>query len=134
MSSCREIGRCLDHLLEVVEQEQHLALADVLGQAVLGTERLRDRLRDERRIAQRGQADPEDARLVLGDERAAASMASRVLPVPPGPVSVTRRAPSSKRESTSNSSSSRPTNELAGRGRFVLEIVFSGGNEPFPSW
>ena len=40
----------------------------MLGEAVLGAERLGDRLRDERRIAERGQADPEDARLVLGNE------------------------------------------------------------------
>ena len=67
--------------------------------AVLGAERLGDRLRDERGIAERGEADPEDAGLVLGHKRrAAASIASRVLPVPPGPVSVTRRAPSSKRD------------------------------------
>ncbi len=65
---------------------------------------------------------------------AAASIASRVLPEPPGPVSVTSRAPRSIRASTSSSSRSRPTNELAGRGRFVFEIVFSGGKEPSPSW
>jgi hypothetical protein len=28
----------------------------------------------------------------------------------------------------------RPTNELAGRGRFVFEIVLSGGNRSSPSW
>ena len=39
-----ELGRRLDHLLEVVEEEQQLALADVLGEAVLRAERLRDRL------------------------------------------------------------------------------------------
>ena len=65
----RELGRRLDHLLEVVEQEQQLALADVLGETVLGAERLGDRLGDERGIAERGEADPEDACLVLGDER-----------------------------------------------------------------
>ena len=32
----------------------------------------------------------------------------------------------------SASSRSRPTNELAGRGRFVLEIVFSGGKRSVP--
>ena len=53
-----QLGRGLDHLLEVVEQEQQLALADVLGQAVLDAEGLRDRLRHERRIAQRRQRRP----------------------------------------------------------------------------
>ncbi len=65
----RELRRRLDHLLQVVEQQQQLPLADVLGEPVRGAERLRDRLGDERRIAERGQADPEDARLVLGHER-----------------------------------------------------------------
>ena len=64
----------------------------------------------------------------------AASSASRVLPVPPGPVRVTRRAPPSILARTSSSSVSLPTKELAGRGRFVFEIVLSGGNEPSPSW
>ena len=32
------LGRRVDHLLEVVEQEQQLPLADVLGEAVLGAE------------------------------------------------------------------------------------------------
>ncbi len=65
---------------------------------------------------------------------AAASIASRVFPEPPGPVRVTSRAPASIRESTASTSASLPTNELAGLGRFVFEIVLSGGKEPFPSW
>ena len=35
-TSAGELGRGLDHLLQVVEEEQHLALADVLGETVLG--------------------------------------------------------------------------------------------------
>ena len=81
-----ELGRRLDHLLEVVEEQEQLALADVLGEAVLGAERLRDRLRDERGVAQRGEPDPEDACLVLGDERRAPPRARAAsCPVPPGP-------------------------------------------------
>ena len=68
LEQLRELGRRLDHLLEVVEQQQELALADVLGEAVLRPQRLRDRLGHERRVAQRGQADPEDARLERGHE------------------------------------------------------------------
>ena len=64
----REFARGLDHLLEVVEQQQELAFGDVLGEAVLRPKRLRDRLRHERRVAERGQADPEDARLEGGHE------------------------------------------------------------------
>ncbi len=72
--------------------------------------------------------------LYSGTRVDAASMARRVFPVPPGPVRVTSRAPPSIRESTASTSASLPTNELAGRGRFVFEIVFSGGKEPSPSW
>src|SRR5262249_47308852 len=53
---------------QVVEQEQELAVSDVSGEAVLGSQRLRDRLGDERGIAQGSEPDPEDARLVGGDE------------------------------------------------------------------
>ncbi len=65
----RELGRRLDHLLQVVEQEEQLALADVLGKPVLGAERLRDGLRDECGVAQGGEPGPEDASLVRGNER-----------------------------------------------------------------
>jgi hypothetical protein len=40
----RELRCSVDHLLEVVEQEQELALVNVLGEPVLGAERLGDRL------------------------------------------------------------------------------------------
>ena len=65
-----------------------------------------------------------------GTSSAAASIASRVFPVPPGPVKVTSRAPSRTSATTSPTSRSRPTKLDAGRGRFVFEIVFSGGNAP----
>ena len=65
----RKLGCCVDHLLEVVEQQQQLALADVPGKVVLCAERLRDRLGHERRVAQRRQPNPEDACLVFRNER-----------------------------------------------------------------
>ena len=58
----------LDHLLEVVEDEEHLALADVVGEVVLGPERLRDLVGDERRVAERRELDPERAGLVIADQ------------------------------------------------------------------
>ena len=97
-------------------------------------EGLGDRLRDERGVAERGEPDPEDACLVLGDERGGGLEREPGLPEPPGPVSVRRRAPPSIRARTSSSSRSRPTKELAGRGRFVFEIVLSGGKLSSPSW
>src|SRR5207247_2231019 len=54
-------------MLEVVEQQEHRATADVLGEGALHAERLRDRLDDKRRLAQAGKTDPEDAIQVLAD-------------------------------------------------------------------
>jgi hypothetical protein len=54
----------LDHVLQVVEQEEHLPLGDVLGEPVLGAERLGDLLGHEGWIAKGGEPDPEDAGLV----------------------------------------------------------------------
>ena len=55
-------------MLEVVEHEQQLAIADVVGEHLLRTERLRDRFDYERGIADRRQPDPEDAGTEMGDE------------------------------------------------------------------
>ena len=66
----RRERRCsVDHLLEVVEQQQQPTLTDVRGKFILGAERMRDRLEDKRRSAQCRQPDPEDAGLVVRDER-----------------------------------------------------------------
>ena len=55
-----EPGRGFHHLLEVVQQQEQLAPADVLGQAGFGAQRLGDGLGDEGRVAHGGQTDPED--------------------------------------------------------------------------
>ncbi len=129
-----ELGRGLDDLLQVVEQEQQLPLADVFGEAVLDPERLRDRLGDERRVAKRGEPDPEDACLVLGNERGGR------LEREPRLARAARAGEREEPRSLSTFAASRrarargPTKELAGRGRFVFEIVLSGGNVPSPSW
>ena len=106
--------RRVDDLLEVVQQQQQLALSDVRGELVLGAQRLCDRLQDEGGVSERGQTDPENAVPVLGDQLAADSIASRVLPAPPGPDSVTNLAPSRSSETTSATSRPRPTNESPG--------------------
>jgi len=46
---------------------------------------------------------------------------------------VRRRVPFPSSATTSAVSRSRPTKDEAGRGRFVFEIVFSGGKRSFPS-
>jgi hypothetical protein len=53
-----------------------------------------------------------------GSRRAASSRASRVLPLPPGPVRVSSRAPASRR-SRSASSRSRPTKPVSWRGSWL---------------
>jgi hypothetical protein len=65
----RQRRRSLDHLLQVVEEQEHLPVGDVRGEPVACAERLGDRLPDERRLANAGEPDPEDARLVRGNER-----------------------------------------------------------------
>ena len=131
-----ELGRGLDHLLEVVEHEQQLALADVRGEPVL---RRRASARpSRRRAAGRGAApsrtqntpavnspDELGGRLDREPRLARAARAGQR----DQPRAVRGRA-----RPTSATSRSRPTNELAGRGRFVFEIVFSGGKSPSPSW
>jgi hypothetical protein len=129
-----ELGRNRDHLLEVVEQKQQLELTDVLGQSVFGPERLRNRLGDKHWISDRREADPEDARAEFRDEACRGLDPQTRLARATGPVSVSRRAPSRRSEETSSTSFSLPTKELAGRGRFVLEIVLSGGKDSDPSW
>ena len=56
-----ELWRGFDHLFEVVEHEQHLTLADVLGKALLGAERQRNRLCYQLGVAQGCHVDPEHA-------------------------------------------------------------------------
>ena len=56
-----EPGRGVDHLLEVVEQQQHRLVADVVDEAVLRSERLRRRLDDEGRVAQGRERNPPHA-------------------------------------------------------------------------
>ena len=58
----------LDDLLEVVEQHQRRAVTDVLGETVVGAERVRGRCRDELRVAEGGERHPPDAlRVAVGE-------------------------------------------------------------------
>jgi hypothetical protein len=56
----RELGRRRDDLLEVVDQDEQLALPDVLDEPVPRAEGSRDRLGHEGGITQCGKPDPED--------------------------------------------------------------------------
>src|ERR671934_2689598 len=63
-----ETGRSLDHLLEVVEDEEHSPVADVLRGIALRADRGGDRRKNELGISNRLQPDPPDAVLVFVDE------------------------------------------------------------------
>ena len=127
-----EIGRGVHDLLEVVQQEQQLALADLLGEPVLRAERLGDRLGrpGRRRAVPPGRSRTRRPEVGHGCRD---STASRVLPVPPGPERVTRRLPLRQAQELAPLSAL-PMMGTRGRRRFVFEIVFSGGKRPSPSW
>ena len=63
----------------------------------------------------------------------ATSIASRVFPLPPGPVSVSKRVSGCRRSATTSETSvDRPTNELVGRGReWLLVVAPRGGGKDF---
>src|SRR5207253_9232069 len=58
-----------DDLLEVVEDEQQLTLADVAREPLPSPEDTADLLRHKLRVVERRQLDPEDARAELRHER-----------------------------------------------------------------
>ena len=95
---------------------------------LLRAERLRDRLDHERRIAQRREPDPEHPRLELRHELRGRLDRQPRLPraARTGQRHEPRAVPHQRRDL--RDLRSRPTNDDAGRGRFVFEIVFSGGN------
>ena len=89
-----------DHVLAVVEHDEQLAVTDHLGQpARVGqVEGGGDRGADPGGIADGGQLDEARRRTVsAADSARATSRASRVLPTPPGPTSVTKRCSASRR-------------------------------------
>ena len=78
--------------LEVVEKEKQLAVADVIGEVVPAPS-ARDRLRARAPLPESGaRSTQKTPALNSGTSSAAASSASRVFPVPPGPVRATRGA------------------------------------------
>ena len=90
-----------DHLLAIVQDQQEVAVAEgVVQQAdqrlaghLRQRQRLGERRADERRVGDRGQIDEGDVVAVAARCRAASASASRVLPIPPGPISVRSRQP-----------------------------------------
>ena len=126
-------------LLEVVEHQQDLPLAQALGQLLADRAGGRlphpDRATDAPGAGRRRRGRPTRRRTrrrrgTASTGRAAARMARLVLPVPPGPVSVSSRIAGSPRQrSTASSSARRPTNAVVGIGRLAApwSMVVSGG-------
>ncbi len=61
-------GPRVDHLLEVVEHQEHLPVADLVGERRRRSQRSPHDLEDDAWIADRRELGPEHARCVLGDE------------------------------------------------------------------
>ncbi len=119
-------GRGGEDLLEVVEHEQHPPLAQVLDHTVGRAFRSPSRTSsDSAIVATRSSGSETGARPTnsapsrsSGSSSCATASPILVLPVPPGPVRVTSRAPSSRNSAlTAASSSRRPTSGVGGTGQ-----------------
>ena len=99
----RQLGCGLQQVLEVVEQQQHLLSLKMRGESLEGAlsrlfpeaQGVGDRGHHQRRVSQGAEEAAEDAVAVVGEALlacpAASSSEKRVLPCPPGPVTVSRR-------------------------------------------
>ena len=110
--------RCLHHLLEVVQEEEAGAVADVPGDVAVGADRLGDRGKDQSRVAERRQRDEPPPSGNASAASLATASAKRVLPTPPGPVIVTARGAVEERLQDVRELLLRPTRGLAAIGRF----------------
>ncbi|MCB9131135.1 MAG: hypothetical protein H6647_09355 [Anaerolineales bacterium] len=91
-----------------------------VGSAHLQSQRLRDGRGNLVRVADRRQADEEDAVVELIQHVLGRGQESRVLPTPGGPTSVTSRAPSlSSRRRTTVMSCARPMSGVSWAGRLL---------------
>ena len=126
--------RCVEDVLEVVEQQQDVLSLQKAGQAVAGADGLCDLRLDELGFARARRAAPRTPRRETC-RRAPPRPAARSVsfPVPPGPVMVTSRVSLVRSATTSASSRSRPTSGLDASGRFVASSVLSAGKSPAPS-
>ena len=146
----KEVGndRCgVDDLLEVVEDEQEPLVAqpvrerfgDRAGRPLRDAEGAGDPRCDEHRVADRLERDEEDPSGKSSAARAASWSDSLVLPVPPGPVSVSSRV-SARKRAASSSSASRPmkvvscVGRLFGRASSVRRAGNSLGRPSASTW
>ena len=138
-------------LLQVVQDEQPGAVAQLLGQGLqrrarpgqVGAHRPADAAHHQLRLGDPGQRDEHGPRNRSGQPaRSPTASASRVLPTPPGPVSVTNRTPGrASRPASSPMACSRPTSEVvptgSGRGPRSAPVRIGGksaGRSAWVSW
>ncbi len=123
-----------EQVLEIVDQEQQLLVAEVVRQLVAGADRLRDLLDDQARVGERRERHPEDAVLVGADQLGGHLERQPRLarPARPGDRDQARAVP--QQLSTSSTSRSRPSSGVAATGRLVASSVLSGGKSSWPSW
>ena len=80
-----DLRRDTDHLLEVVQDQEQLTVAELRDGVALSPEGLRDVRKDERRLADRRQLHEADPILERLDELGGGRDGGLVLPIPPGP-------------------------------------------------
>ena len=123
----RQSGAAAEHLLEVVEHQQELLVAQE-GRQTLGAaagRRRRARRAPARSVGGTRSGSPIGARATKQTPSAKSARAARprpararrVLPTPPGPVSVTSRVSPARSATRRASSSARPTKELSVKGK-----------------
>ena len=100
----------------------------------MAPERLCDRLQEEGGISESGETDPENAVPVVGDERPRRLEREPCLARAAGAGQRHQPGAVSQQRDDLGHLALRPMKELAGCGRFVFEIVFSGGKRTRPSW
>ena len=127
-----DVRRGVDDLLEVVQHQEQVFRpqrgGELLRRRPVGefaqVQGVGDRRDDEVGIADRGEGDEDRAVGEAASNSAATSIARRVLPTPPGPVSVTRRTSGRRsRSRTAATSRSRPTSGVSGRGRVLTRVA-----------
>ena len=130
-SSARQLGRGLDHVLEVVEQDEHPLVGDVLGEA--RRSRPRPGRPSRARAPDRAAARAAPRRRRPGTGRAAGRELDREARLPGAARPGHRQQARARAEELADLGELRARGRgmtRPARGRFVFEIVFSGGNSP----
>ena len=137
VSSAGDVVGGVGQVLEVVEHEQERAVGDVLGDVLLGAERLRDGRQDELRVVERRERHPEDAvREAVGrgarrlQREACLADAARA-----GQRQQARLARAQQRRRAASSSSVAAEERRRGDGQVgAVEALAAAGTRRSPNW